>query len=57
MAIVSQVAIAMQAVFGNFHDDLARNHGLRKRQRKFSGMSLLRDFGLDRVVSSGCRRS
>ena len=46
MAIVSQVAIAMQAVFGNFHDDFARTTGCVKRQRKFSGMSLLRTLVL-----------
>jgi len=46
MAIVSQVAIAMQAVFGRTLDDLARSTGCVKRQRKFSGMSLLRTLVL-----------
>jgi hypothetical protein len=46
MAIVSQVAIAMQAVFGRILDNLARTTGCVKRQRKFSGMSLLRTLVL-----------
>jgi hypothetical protein len=46
MAIVSQVALAMQAVFGSNLDDLARTTGCVKRQRKFSGMSLLRTLVL-----------
>jgi hypothetical protein len=46
MAIISQVVMAMQAVFGKSLDDLARTTGCVKRQRKFSGMSLLRTFVL-----------
>ncbi len=42
MAIVSQVAAAMQAVFGMTLDVLARSTGCVRRERKFSGMSLLR---------------
>ena len=46
MAFVSRVAMAMQAVFGGVLDDLARTTGCVKRERKFSGMSLLRTLVL-----------
>ena len=46
MAIVSQAAVAMQAVFGTTLDYLARKAGCVQRQRKFSGMSLLRTLVL-----------
>jgi hypothetical protein len=42
MQIVTKVAAAMQVVFGSTLDDLARQTGCVRRQRKFSGMSLLR---------------
>jgi Transposase DDE domain len=42
MQIVTRVAAAMQAVFGTKLDDLARTTGCVQRQRKFSGVSLLR---------------
>lgn len=46
MAIISQVAIAMQAVFGTKLDGLARTTGCVRRQRKFSGTTLLRTLVL-----------
>ena len=46
MKIVAKVASAMQAVFGKTLDDLARNTGCVRRQRKFSGMSLVRTLVL-----------
>jgi hypothetical protein len=46
MDIVSQTAVAMQAVFGTYLDGLARNCGCVLRQRKFSGMSLMRTLVL-----------
>ncbi len=46
MRIVSQVAAAMQAVFGTTLDELARTTGCVQRQRKFSGSSLARTLVL-----------
>jgi len=46
MQIVSNVAVAMQAVFGTSVDDLARTTGCVQRQRKFSGASLARTLVL-----------
>jgi len=46
MRIVSQVAAAMQAVFGTSIDDLARVTRCVQRQRKFSGASLARTLVL-----------
>ena len=46
MEIVSQTVAAMQAVFGENLDGLARASGCVLRQRKFSGMSLLRTLVL-----------
>ena len=46
MRIVAKVAAAMQAVFGRPLDDLARTTGCVRRQRKFSGMSLVRTLVL-----------
>lgn len=42
MQIVTQVAAAMQAVFGATLDEAGRNAGCIRRQRKFSGSSLVR---------------
>jgi Transposase DDE domain len=46
MEIVSQTAAAMQAVFGTNLDGLARVSGCVRRERKFSGMTLLRTLVL-----------
>ena len=46
MRIVSQVAAAMQVVFGTSIDDLARATRCVQRQRKFSGTSLARTLVL-----------
>jgi len=46
MRIVSQVASAMQVVFGTTLNDLSRVTGCVQRQRKFSGMLLVRTFVL-----------
>jgi hypothetical protein len=46
MQIVAEVATAMQAVFGKTLDDVARTTGCVERQRKFSGMSLVRTLVL-----------
>jgi len=46
MQIVTKVAAAMQAVFGAKLDDFARSTGCVQRQRKFSGVSLLRTLVL-----------
>jgi hypothetical protein len=46
MRIVTEVAAAMQALFGRSLDDLARSTGCVQRQRKFSGVSLVRTFVL-----------
>jgi hypothetical protein len=46
MDIVSQVAVAMQALFGTSLDLLARSAGCVQRQRKFTGVSLLRTWVL-----------
>jgi hypothetical protein len=42
MAIVQKLAAVMQVVFGMALDDLARSTGCVQRERKFSGVSLLR---------------
>jgi hypothetical protein len=42
MQIVAKVAAAMQVVFGTTLDNLARTTGCVRRQRKFSGVSLVR---------------
>jgi hypothetical protein len=44
--IVSQAAAAMQALFGENLDPLARETGCVQRERKFSGVSLLRTWVL-----------
>ena len=49
MQIVTKVAAAMQAVFGAKLDDLARTTGCVQRQRKFSGVSLLRTLVLTQL--------
>ncbi len=46
MHIVTKVAAAMQAVFGARLDDRARATGCVQRQRKFSGVSLMRTLVL-----------
>jgi hypothetical protein len=46
MDIVSQAAAAMQVLFGKSVDALARKTGCVRRQRMFSGMSLLRTWVL-----------
>lgn len=46
MDIVAKSAVAMQAVFGTNLIDLARSSGCVRRQRKFSGVSLLRTLVL-----------
>lgn len=46
MRIVASVAAAMQAVFGDRLDDLARTTGCVQRQREFSGASLVRTLVL-----------
>ncbi|MEI6165519.1 MAG: IS4 family transposase [Planctomycetota bacterium] len=55
MEIVSQVAVAMQAVFGTTLDILARTTGCVQRQRKFSGMSLLRTLVLTLLYRPGAK--
>ena len=46
MRIVTETAAAMQAVFGKYLDELSRTTGCVQRERKFSGMSLMRTFVL-----------
>jgi hypothetical protein len=46
MQIVSNLAAAMQAVFGPMLDDLARSTRCVQRERKFSGSSLMRTLVL-----------
>ena len=46
MRIVAETAAAMQAVFGTNLYELSRTTGCVQRERKFSGMSLMRTFVL-----------
>jgi len=46
MEIISKAAIALQAVLGGKLDDLARTTGCVRRERKFSGTTLLRTLVL-----------
>ncbi len=55
MEIVAKTATAMQAVFGGNLDELARSSGCVRRERKFSGKSLLRMLVLAVLQSPGAK--
>lgn len=55
MKIVAKVAAAMQGVFGKTLDHLARTTECVQRQRKFSGMSLLRTVVLTLLQRPGAK--
>ena len=55
MQIVTNAASAMQAVFGPEMDDLGRASGCIRRERKFSGSSLLRTLVLKLLRHPGAK--
>jgi hypothetical protein len=57
MQIVAEVATAMQAVFGEMLNGLARATGCVQRERKFCGVSLLRTLVLTLLQHPAATRS
>lgn len=57
MPIVTKVAAAMQAVFGSALHDLGRQTGCIQRQRKFSGVSLVRTLVLTLLEHPGAKNA